>query len=164
MREGTAMSDKEKKNVMDDFWNIDSLVPKKRTSALFDDKHTEPADIEIPLPNKSEQSSPRSEKIPEDGVIKRYIHPHTEESEKKKSPDEEYAPENSLIHSVRLYSWNSAYPYYEQFRRAAMYYYSKTSPKVEAEPYFSYMPQYSQLNDRQLAYSLWFRSEVRAGR
>jgi hypothetical protein len=149
---------------MDDFWNIDSLVPKKRTPAVFDDKHTEAAEIEIPLPGKEGQNVPKTEKIPEDGVIKRYIHPHTAESEKKKIPDEEYVPENSLIHSVRLYSWNSAYPYYEQFRRAAMYYYNKTSPKVEAEAYFSYMPQYSQLNDRQLAYYLWFRGEIRNGR
>ena len=158
------MSDKEKKNAMDDFWNIDSLVPKKRTPAVFDDKHTEATEIEIPVPGNSVQSSPKNEKIPEDGVIKRYIHPHTEESEKKKIPDEEYTPANSLIHSVRLYSWSSAYPYYEQFRRAAIFYYNKTSAKVDAEPYFSYMPQYSQLNDRQLAYYLWFRSEIRAGR
>ncbi|MBO5701861.1 MAG: TerB N-terminal domain-containing protein [Clostridia bacterium] len=158
------MSDKEKRNAIDDFWNIDSLVPKKRTPAVFDDKHTEAAEIEIPLPGKEAQNAPKTEKIPEDSVIKRYIHPHTAESEKKKVPDEEYTPENSLIHSVRLYSWSSAYPYYEQFRRAAIFYYNKTSHKVEAEPYFSYMPQYSQLNDRQLAYYLWFRSEIRAGR
>ena len=158
------MSDKEKKDARDDFWNIDSLVPKKRTPAVFDDKHTEAAEIEIPVPGNNSGTSPKNEKIPEDGVIKRYIHPHTAESEKKKIPDEEYIPENSLIHSVRLYSWSSAYPYYEQFRRAAIFYYNKTSAKVEAEPYFSYMPQYSQLNDRQLAYYLWFRSEIRAGR
>ena len=158
------MQDNEKKSTMDDFWNIDSLVPKRRTPAVFDDKHTEAAEIEIPLPDQKENSSPKSEKIPEDGVIKRYVHPHTEESEKKKHPDDEYSPKSSLIHTVRLYSWSSAYPYYEQFRRAAAYYYNKTSPKVDAEPYFSYMPQYSQLNDRQLAYYLWFRSEIRAGR
>jgi hypothetical protein len=164
MRGGSIMQDNEKKSTMDDFWNIDSLVPKRRTPAVFDDKHTEAAEIEIPLPDQKENSSPKSEKIPEDGVIKRYVHPHTEESEKKKHPDDEYSPKSSLIHTVRLYSWSSAYPYYEQFRRAAAYYYNKTSPKVDAEPYFSYMPQYSQLNDRQLAYYLWFRSEIRAGR
>lgn len=162
---GMNMADKSKRDAMDDFWNIDSLVPKKRPAAVFDDKHTEAAEIEIPVPGgESEASSARSERIPEGSVIKRYIHPHTAESEKKKVPDEEYSPENSLIHTVRLYSWSSAYPYYEQFRKAAVFYYNKTAPKVNAEPYFSYMPQYSQLNDRQLAYYLWFRSEIRAGR
>ncbi len=154
------MNGKENK---DDFWDIDLLVPKKRPSAVFDDRHTEAEEIEIPVPDSSAKNS-RTEKIPEDGVIKRYIHPHTAESERRKIPDAEYKPENSLIHTVRLYSWSSAYPYYENFRKAAIFYYNKTSLEVAAEPYFSYMPQYSQLNSRQLAYYLWFRSEIRAGR
>ncbi len=157
------MDGNNKKDKMDDFWNLDQLVPKKRPAAVFDDKHTEATEIEIPVKAANEQPA-RSEKIPNDGVIKRYIHPYTEESEKKKIPDEEYEPERSLIHTVRLYSWSSAYPYYENFRKAAIFYYNKTSAAVTAEPYFSYMPQYSQLSDRQLAYYLWFRSEIRAGR
>lgn len=159
------MLEQKGKDRQDDFWNIDSLVPKKRPSAVFDDKHTEPAEIEVPVPDSQNKSlSSRTEKIPESTVIKRYIHPHTEDSEKRKAPDVEYSPENSLIHKVGIYSWSSAYPYYEQFRRSAVYYYNKTSPQVPHEPYFSYMPQYAQLTDRQLAYYLWFRSEIRAGK
>ena len=152
------------KDKLDDFWNIDSLVPKRRSPAVFDDKHTEATEIEIPTPDSSVAKESRSEKIPESSVIKRYIHPHTAESEKRKTPDVEYSPENSLIHTVRLYSWSTAYPYYEQFRKAAIFYYNKTVQKASHEPYFSYMPQYSQLNDKQLCFYLWFRSEVRAGR
>lgn len=152
------------KDKLDDFWNIDSLVPKRRSPAVFDDKHTEATEIEIPTPDSSVAKESRSEKIPESSVIKRYIHPHTAESEKRKTPDVEYSPENSLIHTVRLYSWSTAYPYYEQFRKAAIFYYNKTVQKASHEPYFSYMPQYSQLNDKQLCFYLWFRSEVRTGR
>lgn len=152
------------KDKLDEFWNIDSLVPKRRTPSVFDDKHTEATDIEIPVPKGSDQKESKSEKIPESTVIKRYIHPHSEESENKRQPDVEYSPENSLIHTVRLYSWSTAYPYYEQFRKAAIFYYNKTVQKASHEPYFSYMPQYSQLNDKQLAFYLWFRSEVRSGR
>lgn len=152
------------KDKLDDFWNIDSLVPKRRSPAVFDDKHTEATEIEIPTPDNSAEKVSRSEKIPESSVIKRYIHPHSAESEKKKIPDVEYSPDNSLIHTVRLYSWSTAYPYYEQFRKAAVFYYNKTVQKASHEPYFSYMPQYSQLNDKQLCFYLWFRSEVRAGR
>ena len=154
----------DKKDKLDDFWNIDSLVPKRRTPSVFDDKHTQATEIEIPVLESAPQKESRSEKIPEAAVIKRYIHPHSEESEKKKTPDAEYSPENSLIHTVRLYSWSAVYPYYEQFRKAAIYYYNKTVLKAVHEPYFSYMPQYSQLNDKQFAFYLWFRSEVRAGR
>ncbi len=161
-RRSYMMSDN--KDKLDEFWNIDSLVPKRRTPSVFDDKHTEATDIEIPVPKGYTQKESKSEKIPESTVIKRYIHPHSEESEKRKRPDIEYSPENSLIHKVRLYSWTTAYPYYEQFRKAAIFYYNKTVQKASHEPYFSYMPQYSQLNDKQLAFYLWFRSEVRAGR
>lgn len=154
----------EKKDKLDDFWNIDSLVPKRRTPSAFDEKHTQATEIEIPLPDNISVNESRTEKIPESTVIKRYIHPHSEESEKRKAPDAEYFPTNSLIHAVRLYSWSTAYPYYEQFRKAAIFYYNKTVQKALHEPYFSYMPQYSQLNDKQLAYYLWFRSEVRSGR
>jgi hypothetical protein len=163
-KEDRLMTDNEKRKAIDDFWNIDSLVPKKRAPAVFDDKHTEAEEIEIPLPEAKSPNTPKSEKIPDSGVVKRYVHPNTAESEKKKAPDLEYFPQNSLIHSVSLYSWSSAYPYYEQFRRAAIYYYNKTSARVDAEPYFSYMPQYSQLNDKQLAFYLWFRGEIREER
>lgn len=158
------MEDKRRQDMMDDFWDIGSLVPKKRPASVFDAEHTSATEIEIPVPKGAPQLEPQTEDIPQDGVIKRYIHPHTAESERRRAPDEEYSPSASLIHTVRLYSWSSSYQYYEQFRRAAVYYYNKTSPKVEAEPFFSYMPQYAQLNDRMLAYYLWFRSEVRAGR
>lgn len=154
----------ENKDKLDDFWNIDSLVPKRRAPSAFDDKHTQATEIEIPVPDNSAKAESRTEKIPEGSVIKRYIHPHSEESEKKKIPDLEYSPENSLIHNVRLYSWSTAYPYYEQFRKAAIFYYNKSVQNASHEPYFSYMPQYSQLNDKQLGFYLWFRSEVRAGR
>ncbi len=154
----------ENKDKLDDFWNIDSLVPKRRAPSAFDDKHTQATEIEIPVSDNSAKAESRTEKIPEGSVIKRYIHPHSEESEKKKIPDLEYSPENSLIHNVRLYSWTTAYPYYEQFRKAAIFYYNKSVQNASHEPYFSYMPQYSQLNDKQLGFYLWFRSEVRAGR
>ena len=65
------------KDKLDDFWNIDSLVPKRRSPAVFDDKHTEATEIEIPTPDSSVAKESRSEKIPENSVIKRYIHPHT---------------------------------------------------------------------------------------
>lgn len=157
--------DKNKKQSMDDFWNLDSIVPKKRGSAAFDEKRTQAVEIEIPTLSDSNasKSSASTEKINNDGVIKRYIHPHTEESERRPSPDEEYAPSNSLIHKVSLYSWSSPLAYYDRFRKSALYYYNKTTNANVNEPYFSYMPQYSQLSDAQLATYLRFRGEVRRG-
>lgn len=159
-------TDKGKKQTLDDFWNLDSIVPKKRAASAFDPQRTEATDIEIPLPQTRTEShsEPITEKIEQGGVITRYIHPHSAESERKAVPDEEYTPSNSLIHKVKLYSWKSPYPYYDGFRKSAMFYYNKSSSVAVNEPYFSYMPQYSQLNDKQLATYLWFRGEVRKGK
>lgn len=158
-------SDKNKKQSMDDFWNLDSIVPKKRTPSAFDESRTRAIEIEIPAPSAdvSSTSSENSERINNEGIIKRYIHPHTEESERKASPEEEYSPGNSLIHKVSLYSWSSPLAYYDRFRKSALYYYNKSTTANVNEPYFSYMPQYSQLNNAQLATYLRFRSEVRRG-
>ena len=41
------------KDKLDDFWNIDSLVPKRRAPSAFDDKHTQATEIEIPVPENS---------------------------------------------------------------------------------------------------------------
>ena len=157
--------DNNKKQSMDDFWDLGSIVPKKRASSAFDESHTQAVEIEIPTVSDGSAPSRGSteEKIEGGGVIKRYIHPHTEESERRVAPDEEYAPSNSLIHKVSLYSWSSPLVYYDRFRKSAIYYYNKTTTANINEPYFSYMPQYSQLNDAQLATYLRFRSEVRRG-
>lgn len=82
---------------------------------------------------------------------------------KKPSPEREYELSDSLIHRVMVYGWHTNYNYYEQFRRTAAYISSMDGKEVPYVPFFSYMPQYSQLSDSQFAYYLWMRSEIRRG-
>ena len=49
-------SDKNKKQSMDDFWNLDSIVPKKRTPSAFDESRTRAIEIEIPAPSAVQNS------------------------------------------------------------------------------------------------------------
>lgn len=78
----------------------------------------------------------------------------------------EYAPPDGLIKKVTVYRWPATYNFYEQFRRDAQRYfdadYAGDAPPQRVE-FFSYIPQYSQLNRAQLQYYLWWRSRVRAG-
>lgn len=157
-------NERNKSDTADAFWDLDSIVPKKRGPSAFEKSHTEAVEIDIPTNNDTSNKNDGCEKIPENGTITRYIHPHTDRSERKTQPDEEYTPERSLIHSVRLYSWTSPYPYYEPFRKYALYYYNKSVGQVQEKPFFSYMPQYSQLTDSQLAFYIWLRGEIREGR
>lgn len=80
------------------------------------------------------------------------------------SPLRRYRPRRGMIREVEIFAWPSGYGFYAQFRRDAARYFSlpgKPCPKV---PYFSYIPQYSQMSAAQMDYYLYFRSMVRAHR
>ena len=82
----------------------------------------------------------------------------------------EYCPEHSLIKNVKISPWPSSYSFYERFR-------SDAEKMLRAEPeaetpdgegpeyvhFFSYMPQYRQMNSAQLSYYLYWRKKLREG-
>lgn len=80
------------------------------------------------------------------------------------SPLRKYRPKSGMIREVEVFLWPSTYDFYAQFRRDAMRYYAVEGKRAPRVAYFSYIPQYSQLNHAQLAYYLWWRENVRAGR
>ena len=154
---------KKREEELDRFWDIDALIPKKRVPHMPADTET----AEIVLEPKSATVSPSNaaEAIPKQEEAKRhFIPPHTaEEFDRHPAPEVEYTPDNALVRVVRLYRWKSTYRYYEGFVRDA----EKLYPVVGAEsprvPFFSYVPQYSQMNRAQLEWYLWWRACVRKG-
>lgn len=76
----------------------------------------------------------------------------------------EYDPVSPLIGHVRVLRWRNSYNYYEEFRRDALRFLSAEGSPCRHVAFFSYVPQYVQLSDAQLAYYLYWRSEVRRGR
>lgn len=79
------------------------------------------------------------------------------------TPDDEYIPDSALLRRVRIYRWKSTYQYYEDFVNTAeklLPLHGKPCPHV---PFFSYVPQYSQLDRARLAWYLHFRDCVRRG-
>lgn len=76
-----------------------------------------------------------------------------------------YKPDdNKLIHDVRVAMWPSPYTFYERFRSDARRYHNHPAHKCEPAPFFSFMPQYSQLNTDQRAWYFYWRSLVREGK
>ncbi|MBQ7320740.1 MAG: TerB N-terminal domain-containing protein [Clostridia bacterium] len=107
-------------------------------------------------------SAPQKEES--DSVITRYIPPHTPEPARKPpEPDEEYTPEGSMLHRVRIYRWKTDYQYYEDFCRQAAALYGKCGEACAPAAFFSYVPQYSQMNRAQLAWYLYWRECMRRG-
>ncbi|MBE6672618.1 MAG: hypothetical protein E7599_03745 [Ruminococcaceae bacterium] len=68
-----------------------------------------------------------------------------------------------LLEQVHVSSWPTPYSFFELFRHDALRFLSASFGEAEYEPFFSFMPQYFQLNGKQLRYYLWWRENVRKG-
>ena len=103
------MSDiKNKQNELDEFWNIDSLLPpqkteNKRKSISFDTNTTV---VEIPAKASSDNGTVKSDtlSIERNGTtITRFIPPHNaSEQRDRRPPSLEYSSSDSLIRKVRF--------------------------------------------------------------
>ena len=178
---------------LDDFWDISALIPPKKTHPprtpasvtlteitaggreTGDDRNGQSntrltrvapqnaavgstakvSHTEKPQPSQSEEGST---------VITRFIPPHTPEPVKKApDPDDEYTLQGSMLHTVRIFRWKTSYQYYEDFCLQATALYSRRGEPCQPVAFFSYVPQYSQMNRAQLAWYLYWRDGVRRG-
>lgn len=145
----------------DDFWDVDALIPQRRVPQYAHDIET----VEITSEAQGDlQVQPSVEPIPPrcDEPKRRFIPPHTAEEEMQAPPpDAEYTPENSLIRTVRLYRRKNTYRYYDDFVRDAARLYAVKGEECPHIPFFSYVPQYVQMNRGQLEWYLWWRENFR---
>ena len=147
---------KAREQEMDDFWDIDALIPKKKQS-FSSVRDTTTTEIELPPKATNEETR-------EATSVRRFIPPHTPEEEKAAAaPLEEYVPEHALLRRVRIYRPKSTYQYYESFVRDAVRLYPIHGEPCERVTFFSYVPQYSQMSRAQLEWYLWWRECFRNG-
>ncbi len=78
---------------------------------------------------------------------------------------ESYTPSHPLFLSVSITHKSSEMSFYRLFREDARRYHEKRGKSVEVPyvPFFSYVPQFSQLNADQRAYYLYFRDKLETG-
>ncbi len=69
-----------------------------------------------------------------------------------------------LIEQIGISSWPTPYSFFEQFKRDALRFFDAEFGEEEFEPFFSFMPQFFQLNGKQLRYYLWWRHNLRNGK
>ena len=152
------------KSEYDEFWDLSKLVPSKKKSVNSKpvrNTPSQPVDIVVASTNNNDATKYSDTPLNNENVIKRYV--SDESAKKEASALLEYSPENSLLHSVKIYRFDSSYNYYEQFCRYAEKFYSVEGKECEHQPFFSYVPQYDQLNRAQLEFYFWWRSQVRRG-
>ncbi len=71
--------------------------------------------------------------------------------------------EGWLIRQVTVRTWINDFSFYAGFGRNAVSSHNRRGIPVKPVPYGSFVPQYSQMDDRQLAFYLWFRDNARVG-
>lgn len=89
---------------------------------------------------------------------------YAKEEQERPEPEASYAPEGMLLCGVRIYPHKNEYSYYAELCRHARRLFPLEGKECEAVSFFSYMPQYSQLNRAQLNWYLWWRTSFRSGR
>lgn len=156
---------KKSANALDDFWDIESLLPQKKTvrpTSAPSRANTEATEIEFEPPKKQESASvPTEGKIPSSGSLTQ-----PSASIKKPTPPEpqlRYQPRHPLISEVRIYPWRSNFGFYERFCAMANALYDRHGAPCDPVPFFSYMPQYDQMNRAQLDWYLHWRDCIRGG-
>ena len=211
----TAESDR--KREIDDFWDVDKLLPERPARRTPPPPRPAPTAVEIeltpqktaetlgeaspkrtsepvtaapltvfsreegstpsageygrpmPAPNPSSNPSPNPNPNPRPSVrdtaeATRYVPSYKRGESKPAEPLREYQPHGVLLHSVKVYGWQAGYHYFDSFVEDALRYDGMKPPKTaEKVSFFSYFPQYTQLNRRSESWYLYWREFVRQG-
>ena len=158
---------RERVEELDRFWNIDALIPSRRPAPVS--RNTDAVEIEVDPPERLKKDEPTAVIHPAENRLnlpkgERFIPPHSaREAVNPVPPLCEYEPSGYLLRTVKIYPWKSAYRYYEEFAQTAERWYSLPGRSAPSVPFFSYVPQYSQLRREQIAFYLWWRDCMRRG-
>ena len=136
----------------DDFWDLDKLVPKKeKTPGRFASSvHVCAVQDQTPPADTTHESAAQTRLTPA--------------SQKRTYTETAYTPENNpFIERVVIRREADRYDFYDSFRRAALLYFDVSGTPADFVPFYSYMPQYSQMTEEQRAYYFYWRTELRCG-
>ena len=138
------------KDKIDDFWNIESLVPARKKPTPRPTVNVSSVEVVIP----SDEKLKNDNKL----TLTRPAKPA-----EKSDVFVQYSDFTPLVKNVCVYNWNVEYNYYELFKKQALHYRKAVAKKCNHEHFFSYMPQYSQMSSAQLEWYLWWRQSVNNG-
>lgn len=136
----------------DDFWDLPEITPKRKHAAAPGTVSTDTDAVPLSFGEASKD--------------KKYIIPARRagsEPEKRSEIILQYEPEDSLILSVKICKWPTDYSFYNRFLQDAHKYYRVKCDEAPFVPFFSYLPQYNQMNIDQLRFYLYWRRQVSHG-
>jgi len=133
-------------NERDDFWDIEKLIPKKKNNIL--PFSTKEKTVDYVIPGEREECAENN----------KLTVPVSSANEKECIT---YKYESGFIRTVTINKFIDKYDFYGNFRKAALVYYDFKTPKCDFVPFYSYMPQYSQLTSPQKSFYFYWRDMVR---
>ena len=136
---------------MDSFWDIAKLVPSKKKSTLssFSSKE-KTVDVSV-CGDKEENSERRKITV-------------TEKIAENAKPEAIYYPSSALIKKVKVTHIPDKFDFHANFKKAAELFFDSEGDECPFAPFYSYMPQYTQLTQAQKNYYFYWRSTVRRGK
>jgi len=144
--------ERDKKQKLDSFWDISQLVPPKKKKEVAYGKRARLAEVTVKGAEHTEVTSENNKlhisQIPKEGAV-------------KKQEVKIYEHLSPLMKRVEIHPLKSTYHYYEFFCKNAQAYYDIHGRECERVPFFSYVAQYSQMNQAQLDWYFWWRENVR---
>ncbi|MBQ7338943.1 MAG: TerB N-terminal domain-containing protein [Clostridia bacterium] len=175
-----------RQNELDEFWDISSLAiaPKKRYTAPTRTFDTSTAEIQVSdsTPQVKQENGERTQAVRNVRMSEMYadaaipLRKAADPSYEQKNSAAEggtgvqsakepvvYKPDHPLIEEVTLHPWKNQFPYYERFCHTAKELFGVKGERCESVSFFSYMPQYDQMNRSQLAWYLYLRELVYQG-
>ena len=133
----------------DDFWDLEKLIPKKKnTLSPFSTKEKT---VTFTVAGETDKKNHESTLL-------------TELYNREESGSACYNRNDGFIRSVTITRFVDKYDFYGNFRKAALVYYDFKTSKCDFVPFYSYMPQYSQLNSEQKKFYFYWRDCVRRGK
>ena len=130
----------------DDFWDIEKLIPKKKSNVSAFSTKEKTVDYVV----DGEVSEKKSDKT----VL-------TSLRDREESSLQTYTYDSGFVRSVTITRFVDKYDFYGNFRKAALVYYDFKTPQCEFVHFYSYMPQYSQFNSEQKRFYFYWRDCVR---
>ncbi len=140
------------KNDLDTFWDLSELIPPQKENKNPVRKSI--STVEMVVSEQQEKST--SENIISPQILSRG-------QKRELPPTVEYEGFSHFIKKVKILNWKSDCIYYDLFGRHALYYKKLKPHKCEPVHFFSYMPQYSQMNQKQMDWYVWWREQVNNG-
>ncbi len=147
------------KDALDDFWDIEKLIPEKKKSVNFTAHTYDTEPVEVILTAKESTGGKLStiEMRPANDSENKLTF---QSASKKQEPDYEYSPGNPFIKNVKIFK-REDFGYYAAFYSDGIKYINEKGIKSEEPPFFSWVPQYSQLNSSQLNFYFYMRDCLR---